>query len=412
MIALALLLALVQAPAAGRRRFRRSSPSRSPGWTTPRPTTATRPASTATPSTTPCRSISSRAAARATLVWADAANESVGFTARDASGRPAPLAWDGDGRGGERFGRLPRRSSIGSPRRSRGHAGLVRARLHAGGAGLVYARRHLQPFTAPAFVVAEESLLVADVARLPAAEQQAHLALAPGAHPGRARGPSPPHDHQPRRATAGGPCAWSARRSTPALRWCWSSAGVHAPARRGPGGSHRHHPEPDRAIRCGSACGSPPTRRRSPRSRGRRSSTRSSSSSWPGPSDSAGADAARRARRLEREVLGRRAPEQPGEADGRAAQLRHLLRPRHDDDRAHDAADLAPGDGGARDRERAAQARARRRREPRGGAGRPGDPGERGGVRLAGARRASPGTGAARGQRARPGQGACCGSCT
>ena len=36
----------------------------------------------------------------------------------------------------------------------------------------------------------------------------------------------------------------------------------------------------------------------------------------------------------------RRAPEQPREADGRPAQLRHLLRPRHDDDRAHDAADL------------------------------------------------------------------------
>ena len=42
---------------------------------------------------------------------------------------------------------------------------------------VVYARRHLQPFTAPAFVVQEESLLVAAVRRLPVAEQQAHLAL-------------------------------------------------------------------------------------------------------------------------------------------------------------------------------------------------------------------------------------------
>src|SRR5215212_562871 len=34
-------------------------------------------------------------AARTTLVWADAANESAGFTTRDAGGRPARLAWDG-----------------------------------------------------------------------------------------------------------------------------------------------------------------------------------------------------------------------------------------------------------------------------------------------------------------------------
>ena len=34
-------------------------------------------------------------AARTTLVWADAANESAGFTTRDAQGRAASLAWDG-----------------------------------------------------------------------------------------------------------------------------------------------------------------------------------------------------------------------------------------------------------------------------------------------------------------------------
>ena len=34
-------------------------------------------------------------AARTTLVWADAVNESAGFTSRDAGGRPAALTWDG-----------------------------------------------------------------------------------------------------------------------------------------------------------------------------------------------------------------------------------------------------------------------------------------------------------------------------
>jgi hypothetical protein len=40
-----------------------------------------------------------------------------------------------------------------------------------------YWKRHLQPFTAPPFYVAEESLLVANVGRLPAAELWRHLAL-------------------------------------------------------------------------------------------------------------------------------------------------------------------------------------------------------------------------------------------
>ena len=33
---------------------------------------------------------------RVVLLWADALDESAGFTARDASGRPARIEWDGD----------------------------------------------------------------------------------------------------------------------------------------------------------------------------------------------------------------------------------------------------------------------------------------------------------------------------
>jgi hypothetical protein len=114
---------------------------------------------------------------RAVLVWADAANESAGFTVRDARGRPAALAWDGrdatvsdsGGFRGIEYGLAAR-----SPAVTIGWPVLGSMRVER---DFVYARRHLEPFTAPPFVVQEESLLVAAVARLPEAEQRRHLAL-------------------------------------------------------------------------------------------------------------------------------------------------------------------------------------------------------------------------------------------
>jgi hypothetical protein len=116
-------------------------------------------------------------AARTTLVWADAANESAGFTTRDAGGRPAPLAWDGtDALVGDSAGYRSIEYGLAAkvPSVTLGWVVLGSMRVER---DVVYARRHLQPFTAPAFVVQEESLLVAAVKRLPVAEQQAHLAL-------------------------------------------------------------------------------------------------------------------------------------------------------------------------------------------------------------------------------------------
>jgi hypothetical protein len=116
-------------------------------------------------------------AARTTLVWAEAANESAGFTSRDAQGHPAPLAWDGtdavvsDSAG---FRVIEYGLAAKAPAVRLGWVVLGSMRVER---DVVYARRHLQPFTAPAFVVQEESLLVAAVRRLPVAEQQAHLAL-------------------------------------------------------------------------------------------------------------------------------------------------------------------------------------------------------------------------------------------
>ncbi|MFL5517076.1 MAG: hypothetical protein ACJ8DJ_13015 [Gemmatimonadales bacterium] len=116
-------------------------------------------------------------AARTTLVWADADNESAGFTTRDAAGRSAPLAWDGtdavvsDSAG---FRAIEYGLATRVPAVTLGWVVLGSMRVER---DVVYARRHLQPFTAPGFVVQEESLLVAAVRRLPVAEQQAHLAL-------------------------------------------------------------------------------------------------------------------------------------------------------------------------------------------------------------------------------------------
>ncbi len=113
---------------------------------------------------------------RAVLVWADALDESAGFTARDPAGRPARLGWD----------------SVPAEVADSGAARAIEYRLDAGASAVelgwfllgsmrverdfVYQKKHLLPFRDPPFVVREESLLVADVARLPAPQRKEHLA--------------------------------------------------------------------------------------------------------------------------------------------------------------------------------------------------------------------------------------------
>jgi hypothetical protein len=114
---------------------------------------------------------------RAVLVWADAANESAGFTVRDPRGRPASLEWDGhdatvsDSAG---FRAIEFGLAAGVTAVTIGWPVLGSMRVER---DFVYAKRHLEPFTAPPFVVQEESLLVASVAQLPEAERGKHLAL-------------------------------------------------------------------------------------------------------------------------------------------------------------------------------------------------------------------------------------------
>jgi len=114
---------------------------------------------------------------RVVNLWADAMDESVGFTVRDAAGRPARLDWSGDsatagGTGGERTLEWP--LSIHASRATIGWFLLGSMRVER---DFQYAKAHLKPFGAPPFRVSEESLLVANVAQLPAEERQRHLAL-------------------------------------------------------------------------------------------------------------------------------------------------------------------------------------------------------------------------------------------
>jgi hypothetical protein len=114
---------------------------------------------------------------RAVLVWADAANESAGFTARDAAGRPAALEW----------GAVPASvTDSGATRTLEYQVSAPTSKVELGWFVLgsmrverdfVYSNRHLQPFTAPPFRVPEESLLVAALRRLPSDQRQSHLSL-------------------------------------------------------------------------------------------------------------------------------------------------------------------------------------------------------------------------------------------
>ena len=114
---------------------------------------------------------------RVVNLWADAADESLGFTVRDDRGRPARPTWGADGAqagdsGGMRT--LEYRLSARAPRVTLGWFLLGSMRVER---DFQYADAQLRPFTAPPYRVAEESLLVANVARLPAGERRHQLAL-------------------------------------------------------------------------------------------------------------------------------------------------------------------------------------------------------------------------------------------
>jgi len=113
---------------------------------------------------------------RVVNLWADAANESVGFTVRDSSGRPADLTWGSSG--AVVVGSAGTRSvSYGLELPSTARVGLFLLGSMRVERDLQYAGRDSLPLDAPAFPQAELSELVEHIAKLKAVERARHLSL-------------------------------------------------------------------------------------------------------------------------------------------------------------------------------------------------------------------------------------------
>lgn len=115
---------------------------------------------------------------RVVHLLADADDESIGFTIRDARGNPAPIAWD-DARPARvsataRVRTLEYPLTITTPQVSVGLFVLGSMRVER---DFQYGNRHKAPFAAPPYKIPEVDRLVAALRRLDAAEQRAHLAM-------------------------------------------------------------------------------------------------------------------------------------------------------------------------------------------------------------------------------------------
>ncbi len=114
---------------------------------------------------------------RTVHVWADAANESLSFTARDETGRPALLRWGSatatlSEDGVTRYLRHTLNSD--SPVLELGHFVLNTMRLER---DFQYFQKHLAPYDAEPFITAELPQLIRNLQQLPDAVRQQHLRL-------------------------------------------------------------------------------------------------------------------------------------------------------------------------------------------------------------------------------------------
>jgi trehalose/maltose hydrolase-like predicted phosphorylase len=114
---------------------------------------------------------------RVVNMWADAADESIGFTARDGEGRPAALRWGSDSAivadsGAVRT--LTYTLTAPEPRLDIGLLLLGSMRVER---DFQYARQHLEPFGSPAFRERELVQLIENLRKLAPAEQRRELAL-------------------------------------------------------------------------------------------------------------------------------------------------------------------------------------------------------------------------------------------
>ncbi|AHG93807.1 hypothetical protein J421_6272 (plasmid) [Gemmatirosa kalamazoonensis] len=114
---------------------------------------------------------------RVVHLWADALNESLGFTARDADGKPAPLRWTAtDARIGRHGSwRVLEHALVADTRAVR--IGLVLLGSMRVERDLQYAGRQRAPLGERPFRVAEVDRMLAAIESLPPAERRSQLAL-------------------------------------------------------------------------------------------------------------------------------------------------------------------------------------------------------------------------------------------
>ena len=116
-------------------------------------------------------------AQRVVHLWADAENESIGFTARDAAGAAAPLRWAGDGARVGRTGRtrvLEHALVADAPSIAVGWFLLGSMRVER---DLQYGGRQRASFAEGPFAIPEVSRLLAALGTLESGERARHLAL-------------------------------------------------------------------------------------------------------------------------------------------------------------------------------------------------------------------------------------------
>ncbi|HEY9429795.1 MAG TPA: hypothetical protein VIR34_21710 [Gemmatimonadaceae bacterium] len=114
---------------------------------------------------------------RVVNMWADAADESIGFTARGAEGRPASLGWGSDGATVADSGAvrtLTYTLTASEPRLDIGLFLLGSMRVER---DFQYAHQHLESFGAPRFRVKELAELIDNLRTLPPDERRRGLAL-------------------------------------------------------------------------------------------------------------------------------------------------------------------------------------------------------------------------------------------
>src|SRR6266571_7703366 len=114
---------------------------------------------------------------RVVNVWADAANESVGFSVRDSSGKSAELAWGSSGAAVERSPAGRTRSvAYGLEAPSTVRIGLFLLGSMRVERDFGYGERDSLPLDAPAFTQHELVELIEHIAKLKGAERSRHLA--------------------------------------------------------------------------------------------------------------------------------------------------------------------------------------------------------------------------------------------